>query len=165
MIAKVFPKDFQRYLSLPVLGPLMNPFAAWLHEQQYTHRSTRYELRMAVHVCDFLKRQGFQQVEDVGEQDLETCYRLFRRKFPKEAGSVHVLARFLLECDYVQARRVPDTSRADIHLDAIHDPSAGCPWLCSLHDPTPGPGCIRVSGMVKFRGCTSAAIVVEPKGC
>jgi len=119
MIAQVFPKEFPRYLSLPVLGPLMDPFAAWLHEQQYTHRSTRYELRMAVHVCNFLKRQGFQRVEDVGEQDLETCYRLFRRKFPNEAGCVHVLERFLLECGYVQASPAPDPSGADIHLNAF----------------------------------------------
>lgn len=119
MIAQFFPKDFQRYLSLPVLGPLMDPFATWLHEQQYTHRSSCYELRMAVHVCDFLERQGFRQVEDVGEQDLKTCYSLFYRKFPKEAGSVHVLERFLLECGYVQACRTPDPSGADIHINAF----------------------------------------------
>lgn len=119
MIAQFFPKDFQRYLSLPVLGPLMDPFATWLHEQQYTHRSSCYELRMAVHVCDFLERQGFLQVEDVGEQDLKTCYSLFYRKFPKEAGSVRVLTRFLLECGLVQPCDAPEPTRADIHLNAF----------------------------------------------
>src|ERR1700682_3416515 len=47
MIAEFFPGGFQRYLSLPVWGPLMDRSAGWLHEQQYTWRSTRYELRMA----------------------------------------------------------------------------------------------------------------------
>lgn len=119
MIVQVFPKDFQRYLSLPVLGPLIDPFAAWLHEQQYTHRSSRYELRMAVHVCEFLKRQGFRRIEDVGEQDLKNCNRFFRRKFPNEAGSVRVLARFLLECGFVQPGEAPDPSRSGIHLNAF----------------------------------------------
>jgi hypothetical protein len=39
MITHFFPKDFQRYQSLPVLGPLMDSFAAWLHDQHYTWRS------------------------------------------------------------------------------------------------------------------------------
>lgn len=41
MITQIFPKDFQRYLSLPVLGPLMDAFAAWLQDRHYTWRSIR----------------------------------------------------------------------------------------------------------------------------
>ena len=36
MIAEIFPKGFQRYESLPVLGPLMDRYAEWLRQQQYT---------------------------------------------------------------------------------------------------------------------------------
>jgi hypothetical protein len=50
MIAEIFPQGFQRYQSLPVLGPLMDRYADWLRRQQYTWRSTRYELRMASQV-------------------------------------------------------------------------------------------------------------------
>ncbi len=35
MITQIFPKDFQRYLSLPVLGPFMDSFAAWLQDRRY----------------------------------------------------------------------------------------------------------------------------------
>lgn len=119
MIAQVFPKDFPRYLSLPVLGPLMDPYAGWLHEQQYTRRSTRYELRMAVHVCNFLERQRILKVEDVSEQDLNICYLQFRRKFPNEAASVRVLTRFLRERGFIQACAAPEPSRTDIHLNAF----------------------------------------------
>ena len=119
MIAQVFPKDFPRYLSLPVLGPLIDPYATWLHEQQYTRRSTQYELRMAVHVCDFLERRRILKIEDVGEQDLNTCYFQFRRKFPNDAGSVRVLTRFLREHGFVQACATPEPSRTDIHLNAF----------------------------------------------
>ena len=31
MITQIFPQGFQRFLSLPVLGPLMDRYAAWLH--------------------------------------------------------------------------------------------------------------------------------------
>jgi hypothetical protein len=47
MITRIFPQGSQRFVSLPVLGPLMDRYAGWLHEQQYTWRSTRYELRMS----------------------------------------------------------------------------------------------------------------------
>ena len=32
MITEIFPQDFQRYQSLPVLGPLMDRYADWLHD-------------------------------------------------------------------------------------------------------------------------------------
>jgi len=50
MITHFFPHGFQRYQSLPVLGSLMDPYAAWLHDKHYTWRSGRDELRMAAHV-------------------------------------------------------------------------------------------------------------------
>jgi integrase/recombinase XerD len=97
MITKIFPVGFQRYLSLPVLGPLMDHYARWLQERRYTWRSTRYEMRMATHVAAYLKRRAVRRIEDISEQQLAACQLVFRRKFPKEAGSVHVLARFLDE--------------------------------------------------------------------
>ena len=42
MITQIFPQGFRRYLSLPVLGPLMERYANWVHEQRYTWRSTQY---------------------------------------------------------------------------------------------------------------------------
>jgi site-specific recombinase XerD len=118
MIAQIFPKDFQRYFSLPVLGPLMDQYAAWLHEQQYTWRSSRYELRMAAHVCQYLNRRAVQRIEDLNEQHLQACHRLFRQKFPDEAGSVRVLARFLFEHGLVQkSTTAPQPSSTDIFLN------------------------------------------------
>ena len=107
MITQVYPKDFHRFLSLPVLGPWMDSYAAWLYEQQYTHRSRRYELRMAARVSEFLKRRGFQRVEDIGHHDLQACYQLFRRKFPEEEGGVRVLERFLVEKALLHPLPVP----------------------------------------------------------
>lgn len=95
MIIQIFPQGSHRYLSLPVLGPLMDRYAGWLQEQRYAWRSTRYELRMAAHAAAYLKRRAVRRVEDVSEQHLAACHLLFRRKFPDEAGSVHVLVRFL----------------------------------------------------------------------
>lgn len=116
MIAQAFPKDYQRYLAIPLLGPMMNRYAAWLFEQRYTHRSTRYELRMAARASNFLKLQGFQCVQDLSEHELEACYQWFRHKFPKEEGGVRTLARFLMEQALLRPSPVPKPTRKEILL-------------------------------------------------
>jgi integrase/recombinase XerD len=121
MITHFFPRDFQRYQSLPVLGPVMDSYAAWLSDQHYTWRSSRYELRMAAHVCQYLKRRAVRRIEDLTEIHLQACYRLFRRKFPGEASSVHVLQRFLSEHGWVQVAVAPQPNRTDIQLQAFRN--------------------------------------------
>ena len=120
MIAEIFPEGFQRYQSLPVLGPLMDRYADWLHRQQYTWRSTRYELRMAAQVAEYLKRRAVRQIDELEQRHLDKCHYLFRQKFPEEAGSVLVLARFLQECGHVE-KGLPSTpdSPAEVHVKAF----------------------------------------------
>ena len=119
MIAQAFPKDFQRYLAVPLLGPMMDRYAAWLFEQQYTLRSTRYELRMAARASEFLKRRGIQRVEDVSEHDLQACYQWFRHRFPKEEGGVRTLARFLMDQALLRPSPVPESTPKEALLNAF----------------------------------------------
>jgi site-specific recombinase XerD len=119
MIEQIFQKDFSRYVSLPVLGSLMDRYAGWLQEQQYTRRSTQYELRMTARVCKFVKCQGIERIENVREQDLESCYTMFRQKFPTEAGAVRTLTRFLTECDLVRPADPPSPSYSNFHLNGF----------------------------------------------
>lgn len=120
MIAEFFPKGFQRYQSLPVLGPLMDRYADWLRQQQYTWRSTRYELRMAAQVAEYLKRRAVRKIDELQQRQLDTCYRRFRQKFSKEAGSVLVLARFLRECGYIEkGLPSPLESPVELHVKAF----------------------------------------------
>lgn len=74
---------------------------------------------MAAHICRYLKRRGVRRIADLSEQHLHACHRLFRRKFPGEAGSVRVLATFLFEHGWVQRSAAPPPSRTDIHLNAF----------------------------------------------
>ena len=119
MITQIFPQGSQRFLSLPVLGPFMDRYAAWLHEQRYTWRSTRYELRMAARVAGYLKRRTVRQIEDLSEQHLDACHRWFRLKFPEEAGGVLTLARFLRESGHLKPRPLPPPGRTQIPVNAF----------------------------------------------
>jgi site-specific recombinase XerD len=120
MIAEFFPGGSQRYLSLPVLGPLMDRYAVWLHEQHYTWRSGRYELLMAGRVADYLEGRAVCRIEDLNHQHLDECHFWFRQKFPEEAGSVVVLMRFLYKDGYVDAPPPSLPSNpADVHVSAF----------------------------------------------
>jgi len=66
-----------------------------------------------------LKRRGIRTVVDLSEQHLQACYRLFRRKFGNEAGSVRVLETFLFEQGLVQRSTARQPTRADVHLNAF----------------------------------------------
>jgi hypothetical protein len=117
MIAEIFPEGFQRYQALPVLGPLMGRYADWLREQQYTWRSTRYELLRAGRAAEYLQRRSVRRIEELTQPHLDACHRLFSKKFPAEAGAILVLTRFLHE--------MPDTyspGNAD-HWPRHHKPA------------------------------------------
>ena len=116
MITQMFPRDFQKYLDLPVLGSLMDAYIVWLFEQQYTHSVSQRHLNMAARVCKFLKSRGIHCVEDVSESDLQDCYQSFRRKFPR-AGRVRVLMRFLVEQAVVQLSPAPEPGPKEILLN------------------------------------------------
>jgi len=120
MIAEIFPQDFRRYQSLPVFGPLMDRYADWLRRQQYTWRSTRYELRMAAQVAEYMRRRAVRQIGELEQRHLDACHHRFRRRFPGEAGSVLVLARFLYESGHVE-KELPSTphSPGEVHVRAF----------------------------------------------
>ena len=120
MITQIFPKVFQKYLDLPVLGPLMEAHAVWLFERQYTRLSSRQHFYIVAHVCKFLKSRGIDCVEDVSESDLQACYQSFRRKFPR-AGRVRVLMRFLVEQAVVQLSPAPEPGPKEILLNKFLD--------------------------------------------
>ena len=75
MLSKYFPQDWQRYQSLPILGPIMEHYARWLDELQYTWRSARYELLMAGRVAAYFKRRGLGRIEDLNPQHLDACHQ------------------------------------------------------------------------------------------
>jgi integrase/recombinase XerD len=119
MLTYFFPNRPGRYLRMPLMGPLMDSFASWLVEQHYTLRSGRFELRMAGRAAAYLKRRGVKHIDILTEDDLKSCYAWFRRKYPFEAGSVRVLARFLRETGRLRPGVTTTKSAEQVLLDAF----------------------------------------------
>jgi hypothetical protein len=98
----------------------MDRYAGWLHEQHYTWRSARYELRMAGRVADFLKGRAVCRIEDLNHQHLDECHSWFRKKFPEEAGGVIVLMRFLHRSGHFEEPPPSLPSNpVDVHVSAF----------------------------------------------
>jgi integrase/recombinase XerD len=120
MLTKIFPGGFSRYQALPVLGSLMDRYARWLHEQQYTWRSARYELRLAAQIARYLQERSVHHLEELNRQHLEACYQWFRQRSPGEAGAVLVLLRFLRESgQLMETVSIPSFSRTDHSVRAF----------------------------------------------
>jgi hypothetical protein len=68
---------------------------------------------MATHAATYLRRRAVRRIEDVSERHLVVCHLLFRRKFPIEADSLRVLARFLDESGYLKKSSVPPPGPVD----------------------------------------------------
>ena len=120
MLSTCFPQDWRRYQSVPILGPVMNRYASWLDEQQYTWRSARYELRMADRVAGYFSRRGLGRIEDLEPQHLHACHRWFRQRYPSEVGAFRLLVRFLRESEGIEEPvAAPPTSQADVYIQAF----------------------------------------------
>jgi len=121
MLSTFFPQGWRRYQSLPILGPVMDRYAGWLDEQQYTWRSARYELRMAGRITGYFSRRGLRGIEDLDPQHLDACHRWCRQKYPSEVGAFCLMVRFLRESGAIEGRPVapPPANRADAYVRAF----------------------------------------------
>ena len=95
MLKELFPRAHGRYRSLPLLGPVLDDFAAWLLDHGYRRRTVRVMFRPLVRVDRSLRRRGVQRVSDLDVDVMESCWSAFHRRGPRFAGLVRVLRRYL----------------------------------------------------------------------
>ena len=57
MLRELFPKAFNRYLSLPLLGPILDDFDNWLLEQGYQFRTRREHIKQTVGIDNYFQKQ------------------------------------------------------------------------------------------------------------
>lgn len=96
MLRDLFPGSWEKYVSLPVLGGVVEDFASWLSKQDFAQSSIRSHLRATVPVDAELRRLGVRDVSRVFRQTLEQC----ARSSPQNHGivaTVRALTRFFGE--------------------------------------------------------------------
>jgi site-specific recombinase XerD len=70
MLEEVYPRYHARFSSLPLLGPHVEEFVAWLHAQGYPRVPIRLRLRVLPRVVELLRRRGVRRIEDLTASDL-----------------------------------------------------------------------------------------------
>lgn len=73
MLTDLFPRMHRRYSSLPILGPLLGDFAAWLVARGYPLLPIRRHLRAARQLDQRWRRRGRRSLDDVCREDLRVC--------------------------------------------------------------------------------------------
>src|SRR5207244_6914018 len=58
MLKDLFPTAYPRYLTLPIVGPMLDDFDGWLFTQGYHHATRRKHITRMVGVDAYLQRHG-----------------------------------------------------------------------------------------------------------
>lgn len=107
MLRDLFPKGHVRYSSLPLLGPIVEGFGAWLLERGFTRKSTCSDFLALPYIDRYLRRRGFHALSKISRADLDDCSAAFSRRNYIRSCIVHNLVRFL-EAHSLLAPQLPD---------------------------------------------------------
>ena len=96
MLHSIFPKVNQKFLSMPLLGPVVDGFDDWLAVNGYTRRSRKHAIQVLWHVDADLRRRRIGEVAGLTHALLDDCWRDRNKLFPGDAGTVRALERYLI---------------------------------------------------------------------
>lgn len=116
MIRSLFPRDYRRYLSLPLLGAIADDFARWLIERGYTRLSARFDVRALTQIDQHLRRRGHRTVPDLTHESLRACSAALSRKNYVRGCIVRVLSRFLEASNLVPPPDSPTPTPIDTRV-------------------------------------------------
>jgi len=108
-----------RYRQLPVLGPILDHWMAWLRQQSYSESSIRNLLIRAARLCRWLQRRRGPALRGLGPSDFRAAYEHFRNRRIEVAGASRVLARFLGERQLLRAERAKPPSHSERELQSF----------------------------------------------
>jgi integrase/recombinase XerD len=121
MIASLRPRSYQKYLSLPIVGPILDEFTTWSHLRGYTMGSIRNKLNVARLIDAYFQRNGAQRLEDLSQSSFEAAWKHYRHLRPETAGTIRQMEYFLKENDRLDPLPVQPRTALDAELDRFSD--------------------------------------------
>ena len=95
MLKDLFPTAYPRYLTLPILGPMLDDFADWLLAQGYHHATRRMHITRMAGVDASVPRHGRDTLEALAPEDLQACWQWYNQHQVHAASTVRVLQQYL----------------------------------------------------------------------
>jgi hypothetical protein len=96
MLCSLFPKAHQKFLSMPLLGPIADGFDDWLSSLGYTHWSRGFAIRMLRRIDADLRQRHVREVTSLTHEIFNRCWRNLNRAFPDRAGTTRSLEQYLI---------------------------------------------------------------------
>ena len=109
MLRSIFPKVIQKFLSMPLLGPVADGFDDWLAANGYTRSSRKHAIHVLWHVDADLRRRRIGEVAGLTHALLDDCWRDRNKRFPGDAGTVRALERYLINNNIVAVAETGET--------------------------------------------------------
>ena len=98
MLKQLFPRLHQRYLSSPLLGPILDGYEDWLSDRKYTRKTRRVYPRMSLLVDRYLRELGLENLADISAdhmQDLWSRYHIIGPNARSLGGTIRTMAACL----------------------------------------------------------------------
>ena len=96
MLSQLRPRSYQDYLSLPVLGSILDEFISWSFQRGYTIGTIKNQLKDARKLDNYFVQQGVQALEKLTHESFETAWHHYRLK-GNLASTIHQIELFLNE--------------------------------------------------------------------
>jgi len=115
MLRSLLPKAHHKFFSLPLLGPIADGFDDWLAASGYTPGSREFSIRMLPHVDADLRRR-IPNAASLTHATLHACWRDLIKVFPRHAGTVRALGRYLTTVGMIAAGESDATAASTLTL-------------------------------------------------
>ena len=100
MLKQLFPKLHQRYLSSPLLGPILDGYEDWLWDRKYTRKTRRLYMRMALLLDHHLREIGLENLSEVTADIMQNLWVRYHIDGPNArslGGAIQTIAAYLDE--------------------------------------------------------------------
>jgi integrase/recombinase XerD len=121
MIASLRPKSHEKYLSLPIIGSMLDEFTAWSGNRGYTKGTMRNQLKDARLIDAYFQQAGIQRLEQLSESSFEAAWESYRHLRPDVAGTIRQIERFLKEHGRLEPIPARPKTPIDTALDFFSD--------------------------------------------
>ena len=96
MLLQLRPRSYQNYLSLPILGSILDEFTSWSFKRGYTNGTIKSQLKDLRKLANYFVQQGVQALEELTHKSFETAWHYYRLK-GNLPSTIHQIEMFLDE--------------------------------------------------------------------
>lgn len=121
MITSLRPKSYKKYLSLPIVGPILDEFSTWSRNRGFTTGTMRNQLRDAQFIDAYFKQTGEQRLEELSQSSFEAAWEYYRHLRPDVAGTIRQMEYFLKENGRLKPTPPQPKTPVDTELDLFSD--------------------------------------------